>query len=205
MPAEKTDQPVRSWWSRRRGSQMRQTIFATLVMLVTLDGTGMAWETAADRFYEQLRQLEGEWEGTFQWSGGRTESGPVRATYSLTAGGHAVIEQLFMGGAVPSMSSIYHIHADELRMTHYCISRTQPRLKATRIDEADRTAEFDVIDVTGTDPQGRPHVRRFQDPNDRSGSPQNLVHLYRRNIVQGRDRRNHVATSQEDVEQLTTR
>jgi len=141
---------------------MRPTIFATLAILVTPDGTGMAWETAADRFYEQLRQLEGEWEGTFQWSGGRTESGPVRATYSLTAGGHAVIEQLFMGGAVPSMSSIYHIHADELRMTHYCISRTQPRLKATRIDEADRTAEFDVIDVTGTDPQGRPHVRRFR-------------------------------------------
>ena len=112
------------------------------------------------RMFERLKTLAGEWDGTFEWSGGRTGSGTLRVTYSLTGGGSAVVETLVMGG-VPTMTTVYHLDGNDLRMTHYCAARNQPRLRAVRFDEAQGSAEFTLVDVTGIGPKNPGHVQAF--------------------------------------------
>src|SRR5262245_26894912 len=91
-------------------------------------------ETPSARVLERLRGLAGDWEGSLEWSGARTGTGRVKASYSTTGYGSAVVENLYMGDdALPSMTSVYHLDGSDLRMTHYCGARNQPRLKASRI------------------------------------------------------------------------
>jgi hypothetical protein len=106
-----------------------------------------AADTAGDRVFDRLKRLAGEWEGTYEWSQGRNESGKLKANYYLTGNGSALVENLIMGDA-PTMTTVYHLDGVDLRMTHYCAARNQPRLKATQIDESAGTLEFSFVDVT---------------------------------------------------------
>jgi len=117
-------------------------------------------EGAGPRMFERMKALSGEWEGTFEWSQGRTGSGSLRVSYYLTGGGSALVENLVMGG-VPTMTTVYHLDGNDLRMTHYCAARNQPRLKAVRFDEAEGSAEFALVDVTGVGPKNPGHVEAF--------------------------------------------
>jgi len=126
---------------------------------------GAAWaaevpDAPGPRMFERLKTLAGEWDGTFEWSGGRTGSGNLRVTYSLTGGGSAIVEHLVMGG-VPTMTTVYHLDGNDLRMTHYCAARNQPRLRAVRFDEGQGSAEFTLVDVTGIGPKNPGHVQAF--------------------------------------------
>ena len=108
--------------------------------------------TPASRAFERLRMLTGDWEGTSEWTGGRTGAGRMRASYSLTGNGSAVVENLIPSGeTVPAMTSIYHLDGSDLRMTHYCAARNQPRLKATRIENDGSSVTFSFVDATGLD------------------------------------------------------
>src|SRR5271156_1152228 len=53
----------------------------------------------------QLRGLAGEWEGSFEWTGARTATGKMNATYYQTGNGSAVVENLTVDG-VPSMTNV---------------------------------------------------------------------------------------------------
>ena len=108
-----------------------------------------------------LRGLAGEWEGSYQWSGARTDGGSLSATYSVTGNGSAVVETLVMGG-VPSMTSVYHLDGDDLRMTHFCAAQNQPRLKANRIDLARGAFDFAFVDATNLLSPDAPHVYGMQ-------------------------------------------
>src|SRR5262245_50719573 len=101
----------------------------------------------ADAPFDWIKGLAGEWEGTFEWSGGRTGKVDLRVRYRLTGNGTAVVEDLIMGDE-PSMTSVYHLDGADLRMTHYCGAGNQPRLKATAIDTGKRSIHFDLVDVT---------------------------------------------------------
>ena len=111
--------------------------------------------------FQRLRALDGEWEGTLEWTGARTGTGKVHASYHPTGNDSAMIEDLIMSGTVPSMTSVYHLDGSDLRMTHYCGAHNQPRLKATRIDQAQGTVQFAFVD--GTDLAAHPaHVDAFE-------------------------------------------
>ena len=104
-------------------------------------------EPSGKDIFERLKALAGEWEGTYEWSQGRTDKGTLKATYYVTGNGSAVVENLIMGDPpVPMMTTVYHLDGVDLRMTHFCAARNQPRLKASRIDES--AADFSFVDVT---------------------------------------------------------
>ena len=108
-------------------------------------------ETASDRMFDRLKGLAGDWEGTYQWTDGR--SGQLKANYYLTGNGSALVENLIMGDAASvSMTSIYHLDGPDLRMTHFCAARNQPRFKASKIDESAGTVDFAFVDVTNANP-----------------------------------------------------
>jgi len=114
----------------------------------------------------RLAALTGEWEGSFEWTGGRTTRGAMNARYFTTGNGSAVVENLIMDG-VPSMTTVYHADGPDLRMTHYCAARNQPRLKASRIDLATGVIDFAFVDATNLTAPDAPHVTglevRFDD------------------------------------------
>ncbi len=118
-----------------------------------------AGDSPSERMLTRLRSLEGDWEGTMEWSHGRTGSGTLKASYYVTGVGSAVVENLIMGDS-PTMTSVYHLDGADLRMTHFCGARNQPRLKASKIDEAAGTAEFAFVDITNSSPKAG-HVEHF--------------------------------------------
>ncbi len=105
----------------------------------------------------QLRTLAGEWHGTFQWSGARSDAGKMNATYYLTGNGSAVVENLVIDSTTV-MTSVYHLDGGELRMTHYCAAQNQPRLKARSFDPGSGTIDFEFVDATNLTSPEAPHV-----------------------------------------------
>ena len=120
-------------------------------------GTSEAQEGGSAAALTQLRGLAGEWEGSFEWTGARTATGRISATYSETGNGSAVVENLAVDG-VPSMTSVYHLDSGDLRMTHYCAAQNQPRLKARQIDIAKGILDFEFLDATNLRSPDSPHV-----------------------------------------------
>jgi hypothetical protein len=137
-----------------------RTVIGLAAVLMLGAGAPDAPASVGERMFDRLKTLTGDWEGTFEWSEGRTGSGPLSVSYSLTGGGSALIESLIMGG-VPTMTTVYHLDGPDLRMTHYCAARNQPRLKAVRFDETQGIAEFTLVDVTNVGPKNAGHVQAF--------------------------------------------
>lgn len=86
--------------------------------------------------FERLKSLVGTWE--YQSRDGETRE----VVYSLTGEGSALIERF------QDMASVYHMDGDDLRMTHYCGDKNQPRMKAVAYDPGKGVLQFDFVDVT---------------------------------------------------------
>jgi hypothetical protein len=116
-----------------------------------------AAESTSAAALARLAALSGEWEGSVEWTGGRTGRGAMNARYFTTGNGSAVVETLIVDGA-PAMTTVYHTDGPELRMTHYCAARNQPRLKASKIDLAAGILDFAFVDATNLSSPDAPHV-----------------------------------------------
>ena len=130
---------------------MRPVLAVLGVFLLTGATPSDVAEAPGPRMFERMKALAGEWEGTYEGSQGRTGGGPLRVSYFATGAGSALVENLVQGG-VTTMTTVYHLDGTQLRMTHYCAARNQPRLKAVRVDDAAGSAEFTLVDVTGVGP-----------------------------------------------------
>jgi hypothetical protein len=132
-------------------------ILASLFFLWTCVAFGETKEITA---FNKLRDLSGDWEGTFTWTGSRTGSGKMTARYHTTGNGSALVEDLFVDGT-PSMTTVYHLDGPDLRMTHYCAAQNQPRLKATAIDADSNQVSFSFVDITNLRSPDAGHVHGF--------------------------------------------
>lgn len=139
---------------------MRPVLAVLGVFLLTGATPSDVVEAPAPRMFERMKALAGEWEGTYEWSQGRSGGGPLRVSYFLTGAGSALVESLIQGG-VTTMTTVYHLDGTQLRMTHYCAARNQPRLKAVRVDDAAGSAEFTLVDVTGVGSKNPGYVEGF--------------------------------------------
>src|SRR5713226_1230416 len=125
---------------------IHRTAFLALSCLA-LARLSEAEESNAARALEQLKLLAGDWEGTAEWTGARTSTGPMNAAYYVTGNGSALVENLIAEGA-PVMTSVYHLDRPDLRVTHCCGAQNQPRLKAGRIDLDHGMIDFGFVDIT---------------------------------------------------------
>src|SRR5438045_8155180 len=119
-----------------------------------------AEQTESFKALGQIKALIGNWSGTFQWTGGRNNSGSMNASYYLTGNGSALVENL-MNESTPVMPSVYHLDGRDLRMTHFCGAQNQPRLKARRIDLDHGAIDFEFVDATNLLSPEAPHVHRL--------------------------------------------
>ena len=131
----------------------------TICALLSLSALGIseAQDDTSAAALAKLRSLAGDWTGTLEWTGARTGAGTLNASYYETGNGSAIVENLIMGG-VPSMTSVYHRDGAALRMTHYCGAGNQPRLKASKIDNAHGILDFSFVDATNLASPDVPHV-----------------------------------------------
>lgn len=132
------------------------------IMLALMAAASVGQNSTGDasEAFARLRLLQGSWQGTYTWTGARTVSGQMSATYRVTGNGSALIEDLASDGQ-PSMTSAYHLDGGDLRMTHYCAAGNQPRLKAANIDLAKNVIRFDFVDITNLTAPDAPHVNGF--------------------------------------------
>jgi hypothetical protein len=140
---------------------MRRQYLAFFILSLSAAGLAETHDGAAAAALARIRTLAGDWEGTFEWTGARTDTGNISAAYSLTGNGSAVVEDLAVGG-VRSMTSVYHLDGTDLRMTHYCGAQNQPRLKAQKIDMNRGAVDFVFVDATNLRSPNAPHVHGFE-------------------------------------------
>lgn len=114
----------------------------------------------------RLKSLAGEWQSV----GPKGEHAKLK--YEIISAGSAVMER-FSSGALPpnsgEMITVYYIDHGELVLTHYCIARNQPHLRATLYDPATGELDFDFVSGgnISTGDEGHMHSAkmRFIDDN----------------------------------------
>lgn len=82
--------------------------------------------------FANIKSLVGEWYLTGGNQLGRELEPNLEkpfVTYALTAGGHCVIEKLFVGQP-KEMTTIYHLDEGRLVLAHYCSLGNQPHMVA---------------------------------------------------------------------------
>ncbi len=104
-------------------------------------------KAAAEKSFDRLKSLSGGWYlagGTRL--GKALEASPEDAflAHSISSGGHAVIEKLFVGQP-REMTTVYYLDQGRLRMDHYCSLGNQPRMVATPSD--DNEISFRLLSV----------------------------------------------------------
>jgi len=122
------------------------------LVLVCLVSRGLlSAQTKESAAFDKLRALSGDWDGTVAWSG--KPASEIGAHYYITGNGSAVVENL-----TNDMTSVYHLDGTDLRMTHYCAARNQPRLKATAFGPDNSGITFSFVDITNLSSPAAGHV-----------------------------------------------
>lgn len=106
--------------------------------------------------FERLKSLQGIWR-TSGPEGKRAET-----VFELTANGTVLIER-YANPAMPGggrMTTAYHLDGRDLILTHYCIARNQPTLRADRFDAASGEIQFEFVRASNLPDHGAGHMRR---------------------------------------------
>ena len=131
------------------------TAWLCLLALV-LASPAVRGEVTAQQVFDQLKGLQGTWEGPMEGEGAEAEeeaeaAGKAIHEIQVSAAGTVVMET--MGpGTDHEMINMYHLDGDNLLLTHYCAGGNQPRM---RLDLDESTADrlvFDFVDGTNLDP-----------------------------------------------------
>jgi hypothetical protein len=106
---------------------------------------------AANTSFEQLKSLDGSWEG----KGSNGE--PVQVSYKVTSNGSALMSEI---KGKEDMISMFNLDGDRLLMTHYCAVGNQPRMVASPSPDG-KTITFHFLDVTNLATPDAGHMNRL--------------------------------------------
>ena len=113
--------------------------------------------------FERLKKLNGKWraKSTKGWEG--------TTSFKTIAAGSVVVEDAADAHPNETMMNMYVLDGDRLMFTHYCVSRTEPRLVATAFADEGKTITFTFLDGTNVPTRDHGHmdklVLRFVDDN----------------------------------------
>jgi len=128
---------------------------------ITDGGAPAGSPSPAREAYARLQALEGTWRGE------STKGWAEDVTFRPIAGGSAVVETSFDAHPGETMLTVFILDGEKLRLTHYCVSRTQPRLEATSFEDGGRVVTFTFLDGGNLPTRDRGHmdraVFRFED------------------------------------------
>jgi hypothetical protein len=112
----------------------------SLASLLLLTATASLAQSTAQKSFDQLKSLTGNWAG--KTSEGKT----VQVSFRDTAGGSALMSEI--QGHGENMVSMIHLDGpNRLLLTHYCGAGNQPRMQASSSADG-KTITFDFFDGT---------------------------------------------------------
>ena len=109
-------------------------------------------DTPARRAFERIKQLAGDWQGA------STKGWGERTTFKVIAGGSAVMYTSFDAHPGQSMLTVFHMDGEHLMLTHYCVAKNQPRLRATEFSDDGSAVTFTFLDATNLASRDKGHM-----------------------------------------------
>jgi hypothetical protein len=129
---------------------MKPARIAITLLLVLATSAAFA-ASAAQKSFEELKSLDGSWEGK------APDGQAVQVAYRVTGNGSAVMSEI-KGHA--DMISMFNLDGDRLLMTHYCGAGNQPRMVASTSPDG-KTLTFDFLDATNLASPDDGHMTRL--------------------------------------------
>lgn len=115
-------------------------LVGTIVLM--LAGSRPSWAAGNDApALDRLKALVGEWEGT-------NPAHPVKITYTLVAGGTALMERM-QPAHEAEMITMYSQDGDSVVVTHYCSQGNQPTMKTEAMKAKVDKYSFKFVSVSG--------------------------------------------------------
>ena len=106
----------------------------------------------AKEAFERLKAFHGSWVGK------STRGWEEVITFKTIAQGSAVHESSFDAHPNETMATMYYLDGDRLLLTHYCVSQTQPRLRAEAFEEGGRRVTFVFVDGGNMESRDKGHM-----------------------------------------------
>ena len=119
---------------------MKALRIASCILLFT---TAVFAQSDAQKSFDQLKSLNGSWEGK------NSIGNPVQVSYRMTAGGSALMSEI-VGHGETMISMINFDGPNRLLLTHYCTVGNQPRMQASASPDG-KTITFNFFDATNLD------------------------------------------------------
>jgi hypothetical protein len=130
------------------------TLIAVLGLVAQSAGRGAGIDAAAA--FEKLKSLQGTWEAP------GADGQKATTTFELTANDTVLLER-YANPALPGgghMVSAYHLDGAALILTHYCIAKNQPTLKAETFDASSGEIQFEFLRASNLSSKNAGHMRR---------------------------------------------
>jgi hypothetical protein len=109
-------------------------------------------EALAKQTFERLKKFEGK------WTGRSTKGWQEVINFKTIAQGSVVHESSFDAHPNETMATMYYLDGRRLLLTHYCVSKTQPRLHATAFEDGGRKVTFTFLDATSLPSRDKGHM-----------------------------------------------
>jgi len=107
--------------------------------------------SAAQKSFEELKALDGTWEGK------SLNGQPLEVAYRVTSNGSAIMSEI---KGKEDMISMFNLDGDRVLLTHYCAVGNQPRMVATASPDG-KTFTFDFVDATNLPTPDAAHMIRM--------------------------------------------
>ncbi|MCI0489737.1 MAG: hypothetical protein L0229_24370 [Blastocatellia bacterium] len=105
--------------------------------------------------FERFKKLEGSWKGSSTKGWERT------VTFNTIARGSAVVQNSFDAQPSEMITTAFYMDGDRLMLTHYCVTKNQPRLVATSFEDSGKTISFTFLDGTNLSSRDQGHMDRL--------------------------------------------
>ena len=110
---------------------------------------------AAPAAFDRLKQLAGDWEGTYQGE----KPVATKVNFKVVSNGSAVMLTADDGSA-GEMITMFHPDGSSVMVTHYCAAKNQPRMRLAKSSDPNQLV-FDFLDVTNLTGPDAEHMKRL--------------------------------------------
>jgi hypothetical protein len=154
---------------------MKRIRFAMLVILMSITASAFAQsETKAaapksappksegEKSFDLMKALAGSWEGkmTSVPKYAEIEGSPTKVTLRVTSMGNALMHEMTTARRPDDPITMIYLDNDQLSLTHFCDAGNRPRMTG-KISADGKTAEFQFVDVAGSNQYGHMHGAVF--------------------------------------------
>src|SRR4030095_2661416 len=136
---------------------MKSTRFALAATLTLLSSAAFA-QSDAQKAFDQLKTLDGVWQGSIPTDPPTPEmEGQImKVSLRSTSMGNALMHEMTSPKRPDDPITMFYLDGDQLLLTHYCDAGNRPRM-AGKVSPDGKTVEFEFLDVAGSTHYGHMH------------------------------------------------